>query len=64
MGNQKIQVKKSEKQRVSCAKNIYVEHWGVLMYYDTNQFHQFQYRGPHDKPHGARILGKYYNMRF
>ena len=34
------------------------------MYYDTNQFHQFQYRGPHDKPHGARILGKYYNMRF
>ena len=34
------------------------------MYCDTNQFPIFPFYGSHPKPHGARGLGKHYNIRF
>ena len=34
------------------------------MYCDTNQFSTLPFCGSHQKPHGARELGKHYNLRF
>ena len=34
------------------------------MYYNTNQCTEISFSGPHSKPHGARGLSKYYNLRF
>ena len=34
------------------------------MYCDTNQLPTLPFFGSHTKPHGARGLGKHYNLRF
>ena len=34
------------------------------MYCNTNQFPAILFCGPHSKPHGARGLGKHYNLHF
>ena len=44
--------------------NADVSQKDVKMYCDTNQFPVLPFCGPHPKPHGARGLSKYYNLRF
>ena len=34
------------------------------MYFDTNQFPELPFSGPHTKPFGARALSKNYHLRF
>ena len=34
------------------------------MYFNTNQFPELSFSGPHSKPHGARGLNKHYRLRF
>ena len=41
-----------------------VEHQDVKIYCNTNQFPLLPFCGPHKKPHGARGLGKNYQMLF
>ena len=43
--------------------NADVSHKEVKMYYDTNQFPELPFCGPHTKPHDARGLNKHYNLR-
>ena len=44
--------------------NADVELKDVKMYCNKNQFPTLPSCGPHSKPHGARGLGKNYNLRF
>ena len=44
--------------------NAQVELKVVKMYCNTNQFPALTFCGPHSKPHGARGMGKHYNLRF
>ena len=41
-----------------------VAHKDVKIYCDTNQFLALPFCGSHPKPHGARVLGKHYHIRF
>ena len=41
-----------------------VEHQEVKMYCVTNKIPEFQFLGPHKKPHVVRGLGKHYHVRF
>ena len=41
-----------------------VVHKDVKMYCDTNQFRTLPFCGSHTKPHGAKLLGKHYSLRF
>ena len=36
----------------------------VKMYFNTNQFSELSFSGPHSKPRGARWLSKHYHLRF
>ena len=44
--------------------NRYVEHQGVKMCCDTNQFPELKFLGPHKKPHGVHGLVKNYHIHF
>ena len=44
--------------------NVDVAHQYVRMYCNTNQFTELPFCSPHYKPHGARVLGKHYHLRF
>ena len=44
--------------------NADVELKDVEFYCNTNQLPTLPFCGPHSKPHGARGLGKHYNLRF
>ena len=61
---QRISGKKVDKQKVLCAKNEYVEHQYVKMYYKINHFTKFPFFGTHNKPHGVGGLSKHYHMHF
>ena len=39
-----------------------VEHQDVRIYCNTSQLVELSFCGPHSKPHGARVLNKYYNL--
>ena len=43
-------------------KDVY--HQGMNMYCVTNQFPEFHFLGPHNKPRGIRGLCKYEHMSF
>ena len=45
-------------------ENASVELKDVKMYCNTNQFPAVPFCDPHYKPHGARGMGKHYNLRF
>ena len=36
----------------------------VKIYFNTNQFPELPFCGPHSKPNGARGMGKHYHLRF
>ena len=44
--------------------NASVELKDVNMYCNTNKFPELPFCGTHSKPHGARGLGKHYNLSF
>ena len=44
--------------------NADVSNTYVIIYFNTNQFPELTFCGPHSKPHGARGMSKHYNLRF
>ena len=44
--------------------NYDVAHKDLKIYYDTNQFPELPFCGPHPNPHGARGLINHYHLRF
>ena len=36
----------------------------VKVYWNTNQFPELSFAGPHSKPHGTKVLSKHYHLRF
>ena len=65
LNTRKGEVKKSGRNRYYHVQhNKYVEYQDDKMYLDTNQFPEFQFLGPHNKPHGVCGLGKHYHMSF
>ena len=44
--------------------NKYVGRQYVKIYCEKKRFPEFQFIGPHNKPHVVSGLGKHYNMRF
>ena len=44
--------------------NADVAHQYVIMHCNKNQFPALPFCGPHYEPHGARVLIKYYHLRF
>ena len=44
--------------------NADVEHQDVKMYYNTSQFLELSFCGPHSKTVGAKGLSKHYHLRF
>ena len=44
--------------------NEYVDHQDVKIYCNNNQFTELKCCIPHNKPHGARGLGKNYHLQF
>ena len=45
-------------------KNEDVDNKHAKIYCTNNQFPELEFCGPHNKPHGARGLIKYYHMHF
>ena len=60
--------KKHQKKRTDryyhVQDNTNVSHTDVKMYFNTNQFSELSFCGPHMKPRGARGLSKYYRLCF
>ena len=56
--------RKSTERKYHVQDNASVELKYVKMYCSTNQFPALPFCGTHYKPHGARGMGKHYNLRF
>ena len=60
----KRQIKKWTNREYHVQHNKDVDHQDVKIYCATNQFHELQFLGPHNKLHGACGLVKQHNMCF
>ena len=56
--------KEMDKQTVSFHDNADIELKDVKIYYNTNQFPELSFYGPHYKPHDERGLIKHHHFRF
>ena len=60
----KIMERKWTERKYNVLYNAAVELKDVKMCYNTNQFPELLFSGPHSKPYGPRGLSKHYHFRF
>ena len=64
VNKKRVKYKKLTNREYHLQNNKYIEHQYVKIYCTKNQFLQFLFCVPHNKPHGVHRLSNHYHMCF